>query len=221
MSHDVLFRECVERLLKGGSICPFATPDLYNYLKRADLYRQVEDYIAVIDRALVWTNDRSAIYAVYRDVSDSSTRAIVRNHFERLSRDWEALLRWLRLVRHAGDTGRPLCAGDTLKESDLLAAIESSSNLQEDLESVAMGLGLKGKSSDPRQRLGALLDRLEKEGYLQKIGQSGMIYQATGRWSILYDQLEFIAQQEGILSAALEDEQNASPQQGGLLHGAP
>ncbi|WP_017429338.1 MULTISPECIES: condensin complex protein MksE [Halomonadaceae] len=220
MSQDELFRDCVERLLKGEVICPFSAPELYNYMARPGLYPRVEDFLGQIGRGISRTRDGHAFYAVYRDTVDQGTRSLIRNHFERLTTNWEGLLRWLRLARQASESGHPLYAGDIIRESDYLAAIENSTSLQEELEAIASKFGLKGKGRDPRHRLSHLLDRLEKDGFLQRVGTAGTIFKATGRWSILWDQLEFVYQQEGILDTQREQEQAEAPDQEGLFHGS-
>lgn len=221
MSQGTLFRQTVENLLRGDVICPFSTPELHAYLKRDEYFLQAEDYLAKIGRGLARTRDSNALYAVYSDITEDEARKAIRGGFERLTGNWEMIMRWLALARHGNPNGHPVFPGDTVRESDLLAAIEQSSSLQEDLDKIATSIGLKSKSREPRQRLAGLFDRFVKDGYLIKVGVGGSIYRATGRWSILYDQLEFVAQQEGILEAQKEADQSEMPTQGGLLNGAP
>lgn len=220
MSQDELFRDCVERLLRGEVICPFSTQELYNYMTRPELCEQIELYLMRIGRGVNRTRDGHAFYATYRDTADRSTRNLIRNHFERVTKDWEAILRWLRLARSASKTGHPLRAGDSVHESEYLAAIESSTSLHEELEIITAKFGYKGKTQDPRHRLTYLLEHLEKRGYLQRVGATGSIYQATGLWSILWDQLEFVNQQQGILDSQKEEEQAETPDQEALFNGA-
>lgn len=221
MSADPLFRDTVERLLSGDVVCLASCPDLYHYLQESEARDAVSLFLSRIGRDVALTRDDSAFYAVYLDVEDAGTRAQIRNHFERLTTNWEGLLRWLRLARRISPTGHPLQPMEMLYESQLLEAIENSSGLQVELEAIASKFQLKGQGKEPRHRLSQLLVRLERDGYLKQVGATGAIYQATGRWAVLWEQLEFVYQQEGILDAEREQAAAETPDQGGLFHGAP
>ena len=49
----------------------------------------------------------------------------------------------------------------------------------------------------------------ENEGYLHSVSSTGALYKATAKWSLLYDQLEYIGKYQHLHSS--EDEQD-SPQ---------
>ena len=61
-------------------------------------------------------------------------------------------------------------------------------------------------------RLTSVLQTLEKEGYLVSGGIKGRSWIATGKWSYLYDVLDFIHSHENIKGS--DDEVTADTQQG-------
>jgi len=85
-----------------------------------------------------------------------------------------------------------------LKESELLAAIEESNSLKLLLESIAQKLKAGGKSTEARAKLTAVIKYLVDHSYLKTMGGAGTQFVATAKWSLLYDQLEFIRSYDAI-----------------------
>lgn len=218
MSFDPLFRGTVEQLITGVIICPVTEPEKFDYLADSVSIDKVQHYLAQIGRGLSCTRDGNGYYAVALDLDDKGTRARIRNEFERITGQWEPLIRWLRMSQQVATDKHPIAFNDTVSEGDWLKAIEASSALQEELEIICLKMQIK-KAQDARQRLRALFEKLQKDGFLKSKGPSGALFQATARWSLLKDQMEFVTQQEGIIAAnnarAAEDHQ----EQEALFHG--
>ncbi|MCO7233947.1 MULTISPECIES: hypothetical protein [unclassified Cobetia] len=218
MSYDPRFAATIEGLLKGEVLCPVSANEAHDYLSTLEGQDRVRHYLAEIGHGLEKTRDGSGYYCVYLDTESRSVRHRIRHQFESAVRDWEALLRWLRLSRQASQSSQPLKVKDVVRESEWLAAIENSSMMQEELEVIATRFQVQSQSRDAKVRLRHLLEKLCKLGYLVAIDSSGAIYQATGKWSLLQDQLEFVMEREGIVAeereAALSE-----PQQEGLFLG--
>ena len=99
-----------------------------------------------------------------------------------------------------------------LKESELLAAIEESNSLKLLLESISQKLKTGGKSTEARAKLTAVIKYLVDQRYLKAMGGTGTQFVATAKWSLLYDQLEFIRSYD-----AIEIAQDDNSQQQELL----
>lgn len=115
----------------------------------------------------------------------------------------EPLVIWLQMSGAFGSKGRPLQTGDSLKTSDLLVAIENAAALREDLDRLSGTRMFNNSQSTPQGQLNSVLKKLVEEQYLVPVGRSNLQYVATGKWSRLYDLLEFIAAHEQL---ELEDE---------------
>ena len=88
-------------------------------------------------------------------------------------------------------------AGDVIKESILLSAIENSASLGLQLEKIADKLQRAKGAINTKNRLRSVLDYLCTQGFLVSTSTSGAIYIATAKWSLLYDELEFIHSFDG------------------------
>ncbi|AXQ98784.1 hypothetical protein [Pseudoalteromonas piscicida] len=84
-----------------------------------------------------------------------------------------------------------------LHESELLSAIEESSSLNLQLDNIAHQFNRAQKSTEVKSKLRSILNFLENEKYFTSIGNTGSVYIATAKWSLIYDQLEFIRMYDG------------------------
>lgn len=202
------FRATVEALLEGKILCSVSNSALYQYLCNDSSLDEVNQYLVRLGRGVARTYDHAGFYCVYLDIESRGVRRETIAHFERLATDWEALLIWLRLTRQVSTNAHPISAGDVVRESELLASIESSPDQQKDLEDIINRFRIKGRASGPREQLSRIIDYLKTEGFL--IEMSEMTYMGTARWSMLQEQMEFIREQDGIEEAkASEEEQEA------------
>ena len=62
MLYNKLFASCVEQLLAGHFICPFAYPDEFTYLSNEDNFLQVDQYLQRIGKAVSNGEDESFLY---------------------------------------------------------------------------------------------------------------------------------------------------------------
>ena len=122
------------------------------------------------------------------------------------------------MVRNIDSDSRPIDAGTRLNESELLAAIEESSSLSTQLENIAHKFKKGGKSSESKVKLQTVIQYLSDQQYLMPIGSSGSVYIATAKWSLLYDQLEFIRSHEGY-SEEVNEQDNPPDQQINMFDG--
>lgn len=209
---DGNFPGLIEKLLAGGVICEYTAEPLYKYLKDPVHQQDVDAYLRRIGRVLRSTQDGSGYYAAYRDLSSSAVKSQIKRQFSEAINDLEPLIRWLRLAVSAEKTGAPLRPGDTLRGSELLAAIESAPVLVDELDRLSRTRLFGNTSTGAKKQLDSILRRLCDNGYLISRGASGSVFIATGKWARLYEILQFIAEHEHL------DNEEDAPEQSELLH---
>ena len=209
---DNNFHKVIVILLAGNVVCQQTEEALYDYLQIPERAQDVADYLGRIDRTLRTTGDSAGYFAAYRTLNHGAAKMAIRGQFREAINVLGPMVSWLRTVSLSGVSGGVLRPGDTLRESELLAAIESAPAQQEELDRLSRTPGvLHNTNRDPRKQLSAILQKLCQEGYLVAQGASGAVYVATGKWSRLYDILEFIVTHERL------DEDEDVPEQQDLL----
>ncbi len=191
-----MFSECVEALLAGEVICEISNDGLYRFLEDGANRDEVNSFLYRIDRILLQTGDKAGYYCGYNHPELAKQK--IRRQFDQVASEFDGLVQWLRLARSARNGDRPLVTADELKEADLLEAIEDSPHLQAQLADVAHKLKAGRIQTEAKQKLRAVLEQLADNGYLHKKSSAGSVYAATAKWSLLYEQLEFVRQFEGI-----------------------
>ena len=206
---DDIFADLIEKLLTGQVICRITEARLYNYLTDPDYdhEREVDGHLWRMGRTLRPTPDKAGYYAAYRDLSSKSVKHKIRQQFNEAVNEYEPLIRWLRMTASAEKSGVPLQLGDALRESELLQAIENAPALVNELEILSRSRLFKNENKEPKKQLGAILSKLCGYGYLVSKGSSGTVFIATGKWSRLYEVLEFVATHEQLDGDEDEQEQ--------------
>jgi hypothetical protein len=202
-----LFFHTAEALLAGELICFHRTPDLHTFLADSANEAAIRDFLRKIGRRLTRTSDHAAWFAIYRNIDSEPVRRAIAKQFSEVINNLEPLVIWLQMSGTFASVGRPIQAGDTLKTSDLLSAIESAPALCEDLEKLSRTRLFSNNQSTPKGQLDSVLKKLADEQYLLPIGRSKSQFIATGKWSRLYDLLEYIAAHEQLEVEEDTDEQ--------------
>ena len=204
------FSAIVKRLLAGNIICEAANEHHYAYLQREDNLAEIRQYLHRLDRSVRITQDGMAFTCCYSDPNTPEARQAIKVQFRLLVGDLEALVKWLRLVMSCTNSGRPLLSGDILNEPELVAAIANSPVQAAELDELCKGGIFKSSANDGKGKISQITEKLRQEGYLLARGKSGATFLATGKWSWLYDTMEFIQMHE----ALDEDEAGKSDQMG-------
>tara|TARA_R110001583_G_scaffold17575_4_gene70903 strand:- start:680 stop:1330 length:651 start_codon:yes stop_codon:yes gene_type:complete len=215
---DNRFEETINRMLEQKVICETIDPDLFGYLSNQNHRDEVDNFLHKIGRQTARTNDSRGFYCVFSKLDTKSKRSIAQRQFDNVTVNLEGLIGWLRLVRNIDSDSRPIDAGTRLNESELLAAIEESSSLSTQLENIAHKFKKSGKSSETKIKLLNVMQYLTEQQYLHPIGSSGSVYIATAKWSLLYDQMEFIRSHEGY-SDELNEQESDSDSQKDMFNG--
>lgn len=201
------FENCIEELLSQNIICEIANADNFSYLDNPENEESINSFLHLIGRKVARTNDRKGYYCVFNSIEEPKKRNTAQRHFEHLIINLEGLIDWLRLVRSIDNESRPIEAGMRVHESELLAAIEESSSLKLQLDNIAHKLKRAQKSSESKAKLRSILQYLVDDKYFISMGSSGAVYVATAKWSLIYDQLEFIRMYDGFESDVGIDEE--------------
>jgi len=196
MSCNPLFKECVEKLLLGKVICETSSPDIFGFLVMNGNKKDVSDYIQRIGLNLSMTKDMKGYYGSIAEPSSGDKKSI-RSRFDHVAKSLEGLILLMIMLKSMSPRSRPINAMDSLNESTLTAAIEDAPNLEGLLNEVTLKLKI-GQSGGPKSKISALLKYLDQQEYLSPQDKHGLLYKATAKWSLLYDQLEFIQKNESI-----------------------
>lgn len=208
MNDSGLFADIIEKLLAGVFLCEYAHEAETVYLLNPTHRQDVENYLLRINRRLCKTQDSLAFYCAYTTTESPAYRSQIRAQFNEVINDLEPLVRWLNLCQSTDRNARPLTPGDQVKESVLLAAIENTSAVTDELAKLSHSTLLKNNQSTPKGQLSAILRKLCDNGYLIANSPNGSQFTATGKWSRLYDLMAFISSHE-----QLEQSENINQQE--------
>jgi hypothetical protein len=208
-----LFSSVIEALLSGAFICRYTDEVSYEYLS-AEVYRQeVNAYLSKIGRCVAHTSSEDVFYCAFQSIEGGSRKAAIKEQFSETINTLEALVRWLKLTMSALQKESPLQPGDYLSQGDVLTAIEQTQTLSDDLMKITRSGPFFTKHDVPRDQLNYLMNKLAESGYLRATDPKASTYIATGRWSYVYDVLEFIHTHENLGSDedAADDDQQELP----------
>lgn len=198
MANNPLFDRTVTALLAGEVLCEYRHEDLVTYLMLGDNQQRVTGFLNQINRTLRQTGSRDAWVCSYLDMGDANAKEGVRQQFKEVANHLEALVQFLRLIMSVETKDRPIVPGDHLSEGKLIEQIASTPTLDEKLRSLTEKRMFATKKQDVASRVRSVMETLVHKGYLIRFGSSGTVYQATGRWSFLYDMMSFIQTHENI-----------------------
>ena len=195
MSSDMaegVFSTVVEALLMGRFICEFTDRVAFDYLQK-EVYRDnVNDYLSKIGRKLQLSSTGDVYYCAYSTIDHADRKISVKTQFNITINQLEPLVRWLKLAMSALQRESSIQPGDTLRQGELLSAIEGAQTLVDDLAKIVRSGHFSTARATPREQLNHIMMKLVESEYLKPHDAKSTTYTATGKWSYLYDVLEFI-----------------------------
>ncbi|PPK49903.1 condensin complex protein MksE [Marinobacter persicus] len=206
MPSNPLFERTVTALLAGEVLCEYRHEDLVTYLLVPENQERVADFLSQLSRTLRQTGNKDAWLCAYQDLSVSGAREGVRQQFREVANHLESLVAFLRLVMNVETNDRPIAPGEHLYESQLIEQIAGTPTLEEKLRSLTEKRLFSTKKPDVAGRIRVVMETLVNKGYLVRFGTSGNDYQATGKFSWLYDMMSFIQNHEGIPEDAVDED---------------
>lgn len=201
MPNDVtegLFAAVVEALLMGRFICEYTDKVAYEYLQQEAYRENVNDYLARIGRNLQLSSTGDVFYCAYNAINSADRKTAVKAQFGMTINQLEPLVRWLKLAMSALQKEASIQPGDTLRQGELLSAIEDAQTLADDLAKIVRSGQFATTRSTPREQLNHIMIKLVDNAYLKPHEAKSTTYTATGKWSYLYDLLEFIHTHESM-----------------------
>lgn len=207
MSDSGLFAEIIEKLITGSVLCEVAHEAEYQYLLVPAKFQDVDSYLERMNRRLRQTQDNLAFYCAYKHLDKGDYRHRVRAEFGMVVNDLDPLVRWLNLCLALDKNARPLTLGTQVKESQLLAAIEHSNAITDELAKLSHSSLLRNTQTSAKGQLSAILRKLCEHGYLIANSSRGSQYTATGKWSRLYELMAFISSHEQLESTNSSEQQ--------------
>ena len=204
---DRLSEQVLENLMEGGFICEVTHPEQYRLLINPDSASWVSRYLSNIGRRLRQTEDGKAFYAVLLHLKSVDRKGAVKRQLNLTINNLEPMVRWLELVMSATQKSSTLSAGDILRVSELQTIIESTPALSDELDRITKTGIFKSTRDTDGDRLSSVISKLVDEKYLASSGGRSSLYVATGKWSYLYEAIDFIVEHEQLPENSPDEEQ--------------
>lgn len=205
MNHQA-FGECIERLLRGEIIDAWLNKSLYSDLCEPDNLQEINHFLSRLNRNCVRSNDGNGFYCAYLDIESPEIRKIIQRQFNDFVSKVEPVVQWIRLCRTLTNDSKPIEYGDVISKGVLLISVEQSHLGSEQLKKLAQRIGKQTTSTNASEQLQYVLNYLQDEKYLILAGHdAGTTYRATAKWSLFYEQLEYISACEQIPTDHLHD----------------
>ena len=193
-----LFAECAEALLAGSFICKHTMAECFELLGQEGERQALERLLRQLGRKLRRTQDGAAYYAALDNLDSDQRKDALRQQFSDTINCLEPVCRWLSMQMSARQRDASLEPGEVVRQGELLTAIERTPALLEELFRMTRVAPFKTTREGASEQLNAVFSGLEKAGYLIAGGSKGKTYIATGKWSYLYEVLQFIHTHEGV-----------------------
>lgn len=198
MNHQS-FGDCIERLLRGEIIDAWVNKSLYADLCQQDHLNEINTFLAKLNRVCVSSHDGNGFYCAYVNIDQPEIRKTIQRQFNDFVAKIEVIVQWMRLCRPLTNDSKPIEYGDVISKGQLLIGVEQSQLGSEQLKKLAQKIGKQSVSTNASDQLQFVLDHLVNEKYLVLAGHdAGTTYRATAKWSLFYEQLEYISACEQI-----------------------
>ncbi|ENV16179.1 hypothetical protein [Acinetobacter guillouiae] len=212
MNHQS-FANSIEQLLRGEIIDIWMDKSLYTDLCQSDNLDEVNAYLSRLNRMCIRSNDGNGFYCAYLNIDHPEIQKTIQRQFNEFVSKIEAIVQWMRLCRTLTNDSKPIEYGDVISKGQLLINVEQSQLGSEQLKKLAQKLGKQSTSTNASDQLQFVLNYLQEEKYLILAGHdAGTTYRATAKWSLFYEQLEYISACEQIPADNLHGETGQSIQ---------
>ena len=193
------FNDCIERLLRGEIIDAWVDKSLYADLCQPENLDEINAFLSRLNRVCVCSNDGNGFYCAYINIDHPEIRKTIQRQFNEFVAKIEVIVQWIRLCRTLTNDSKPIEYADVISKGQLLTSVEQSQLGGEQLKKLAQKIGKQSVSTNASDQLQFVLNYLENEKYLILSGHdAGTTYRATAKWSLFYEQLEYISACEQI-----------------------
>jgi hypothetical protein len=203
---DPLLAACAQTLLQGEVICKQRYENLFIYLDDKANRERISHYLQMVERDVRISSDMNAYVCCYAHFTASDVKESCRAQFQSVVDTLQPLVEWLCLLMDCSPTQAPLRPGATISFATLLDRISQSEAQCDTLAAIAKSKVFGSNSPDPSGQLKQIMKKLVDLGYLVSYGLAGTNYRATGKWSVLYDQMGFIRTYESLEEPGTESQ---------------
>lgn len=191
------------KLLEGYLIDQWNDFENYEFLNNTGYLAELNNHIAFLGKKCIQTPCGGGYFLVYLDINDPHIKKVITKQLEENVMKLEPLIDWLRLFRKAGGRNEPLIGGDRITSGEILVEVEKSKHVQKGLKELSAKIGKT--ASTVKDQINGVLQFLVQREYLVAVGVVGTEYLATSRWSIFYEELQYIAEHNAIDTSQVDD----------------
>lgn len=199
--------QILNALLAGRIISEYTDKEFFAILRQVHALEEINTALAMLDKRCVMSTQNSAYYCVYtRENLTKEEAEIVRKQFEESKFRLEFVSAWAEFCRsELSKNSLPIQSGDIISYTDLLRVTDESSIAKAKLADLIKRI--KRNTTTIKDQLSSVLQYLVDHEYLVPTGNNGVAYLATGKWSVLYDELEFMCSHHQLSFDTPEPEQ--------------
>ena len=194
---DKRLTKVATKLLEGYLIDQWSDFENFEFLNDVEFLDQLNNHISFLGKKCIQTPCGGGYFLIYLDIeSDPEIKKVITKQFEENVSKMEPLVDWLRLFRKAGGRNEPLIGGDRISAGEILVEVEKSKHVQKGLKELSAKLGKT--ASTVKDQINGVIQFLVQREYLVPVGVVGTELLATSRWSIFYDEAEYLAEHNAI-----------------------
>lgn len=208
---DLLFGQVIKLLQQGTVICDYTHRALFERLSDERYLHAVNGWLRPLNMVTRKTADGEAFIATWLRTNDPEAVRATQAMFNQAAGLVRHVIGWLAITIEGTPERRPIRAGQIITEAQLLYRMEKTPTLNSRLTELTSHGPWKSTANEVSARLRHLLSKLVADGYLLQLERNGYgekttgtEYQATGKWSVFYEMLEFIAAHNDIAVAEPE-----------------
>ncbi|MFC2998163.1 hypothetical protein ACFODO_23515 [Acinetobacter sichuanensis] len=191
------------KLLEGYLIDQWNDFENYEFLNNTSYLKELNNHIEFLGKKCIQTPCGGGYFLVYLDIHDLHIKKVITKQLEENVMKLEPFIDWLRLFRKAGGRNEPLIGGDRITSGEILVEVEKSKHVQKGLKELSAKIGKT--ASTVKDQINGVLQFLVQREYLVPVGVVGTEYLATSRWSIFYEELQYIAEHNAIDTSQIDD----------------
>lgn len=191
------------KLLEGYLIDQWNDFENYEFLNNTSYLEELNNHIEFLGKKCIQTPCGGGYFLVYLDIHDLHIKKVITKQLEENVMKLEPFIDWLRLFRKAGGRNEPLIGGDRITSGEILVEVEKSKHVQKGLKELSAKIGKT--ASTVKDQINGVLQFLVQREYLVPVGVVGTEYLATSRWSIFYEELQYIAEHNAIDTSQIDD----------------
>lgn len=199
--------QILNALLAGKIISAYTDKEYFDILQQTHALEEINTILHEFDKRCVVSNNYTAFFCVYsRKNLTKGEIEIIRKQFEESKFRLEFIALWAEFCRsELSKNSLPVQSGDLFSYTDLLRVTDESSIARAKLGDLIKRI--KRNSSTIKEQVNSVLQYLVDQEYLVATGNNGVSYLATGKWSVMYDELDFMCQHHNLAFDTPEVEQ--------------